>query len=70
METPYFAPWPGAGHLGLPGSHHQANRSALKEHAARHQQLAEVRNQVTDGLITPHHGPRWRYADEPKYDSL
>lgn len=48
-------PW--AGHLGFPGSRHHVNRSALEEHAL-HQQLAEVRKQVTDELITPDHDPR------------
>ncbi len=47
----------GAGHPTLPSSRHQANHSALKEHAL-HQQRAQMRKQVTEQLITPHHGPR------------
>ncbi|MGF6942340.1 hypothetical protein BKA18_002132 [Streptomyces auratus] len=48
---------PRAGRLCLSGPRHHVNRSALEENAL-HQQLAEVRKQVTDEIITPNHDPR------------
>ncbi|MGP4003091.1 hypothetical protein [Streptomyces sp. 8N706] len=48
---------PGQATSTFPGARHHVNRSALEENAL-HQQLAEVRKQVTDELIPPDHGPR------------